>query len=189
MSTIFIIHGSDDGPQEHWFPWLKQELEIAGHKVLAPQFPCENNHVLSAWFDVLVQYEKYINSETIFVGHSRGCAFIWRVLEKLKTPIHGAFFVGGFSQYLWYPKKNNKPDTFYETKFHWEKIRSMVRHVKVYQSTNDEYIPMAIGKEIANSFGVPITVVQNAGHFCDRHGYITFPLLLEDIKKIIKLKK
>lgn len=185
MSTFFIIHGSGDNANCHWYPWLKSQLESLGHTVIAPSFPCEDEHVLSQWFDALAPYMHLIDSTTIFIGHSRGCAFIWRLLERLEKPIHAAFFVGGFSQYLWYPKPSGKLDSFYETPFDWEKIKSMVRHIKVYQSTNDEYVPMEIGQEIAHSLGVQLTVVKNAGHFCDRHGYKEFPQLLDDVEAII----
>ncbi len=186
MSTIFIIHGSEDDATCHWFPWLKTELESLGHTVIAPSFPCEDEHVLSRWFDTLHPYMNLIDESTIFIGHSRGCAFIWRILEKLNKPTHAAFFVGGFSRYLWYPKPSGKLDSFYETPFDWKKIKSMVKYVKVYQSTNDHYVPMEMGQEVAVALGVHMTVVENAGHFSERTGFVKFPQLLEDVKKIIK---
>mgnify|MGYP001583048811 CR=1 FL=1 len=186
MSTIFIIHGSEDDATCHWYPWLKSELELLGHTVIAPSFPCEDEYVLSRWFDTLAPYMKYIDESAIFIGHSRGCAFVWRVLEKIEKPIFAAFFVAGFTRYLWYPKPSGKLDSFYETPFDWEKIRSIVKHIKTYQSTNDHYVPMEMGQEVADALGVNMTIVENVGHFSKRTGFMKFPLLLEDVKEVLK---
>ena len=104
MHNIFIIHGSDGHPEENWFPWLKNELENLGHQVFVPALPTENGHLLEKWFEKFDEYKEYLNEETIFFAHSRGCAFVWRLLEKLEQPIFASFLVGGFDEYLWYPK-------------------------------------------------------------------------------------
>lgn len=191
MRTIFIIHGSYGNPQENWFPWLKTELEKLGCRVIVPQFqvpehedPSYGGHKLSLWLETLSQYSRYINDETIFVGHSRGCVFLYRVLEQLQHPVHAVFFVGAWMTYLWYAKGSNKPDSFHETPLDWKKIKAGSRYFEVYQSTNDE-IPVADGQEIAKKLQATLHIIENAGHFnvARDPSYITFPLLLESIKK------
>ena len=61
-----------------------------------PQFPFPPAvpAKISEWFDVLKEYEKHINEDTIIIGHSLGGVFTLRVLEKLEHPIKAAFFVG-----------------------------------------------------------------------------------------------
>lgn len=84
MPTAFIIHGSYGNPKENWFPWLKNELENKGFQVFVPQFPIPKQedqnkawggHNLNAWISTLKKYSKYINENTIFIAHSRGCVF------------------------------------------------------------------------------------------------------------------
>jgi predicted alpha/beta hydrolase family esterase len=131
MRTIFIIHGSYGNPQENWFPWLKENLETLGCRVFVPQFPIPENqdiayggHDLSSWLKVLDEYKQYINEETIFVAHSRGCVFLYRVLEQLRHPVQAVFFVGAWITYRWYPKGWKKLDSFHQTPFDWNKIKA-----------------------------------------------------------------
>jgi len=60
MSTVFIIHGSGDGSQEHWFPWMKKELEKLGHTVIAPQFPCKDVKSILSESLYLIESETYV---------------------------------------------------------------------------------------------------------------------------------
>ena len=77
MSNIFIFHGTEGYPEENWFPWLKEKLEATGHKVFVPQFPSPPivPAKISEWFDVLKDYEQYINEGAILIGHSLGGVF------------------------------------------------------------------------------------------------------------------
>lgn len=96
MKNIFIIHGTEGHPKENWFPWLKQELEEKGYNVLVPQFPSPPivPAKIAEWFDVLKDYEQYINEDTIIIGHSLGGIFTLRMLEKLDHTVKAAIFVG-----------------------------------------------------------------------------------------------
>lgn len=70
MKNAFIFHGTEGYPEENWFPWLKQELEKIGYKVYVPHFPSPPiiPAKIAEWFDVLKNYEKYINEDTILIG-------------------------------------------------------------------------------------------------------------------------
>ncbi len=68
MQNVFIFHGTEGYPEENWFPWLKEKLEAKGCKVFVPQFPSPIGEpaAVTAWFDVLKDYEQYINEGTIY---------------------------------------------------------------------------------------------------------------------------
>lgn len=193
MSNVFIIHGSYGNPQENWFPWLKKELEKVGQKVFVPQFPIpESNkknpawggHNLKKWIETLEHYNKYIDKNTIFVAHSRGCLFTYHFLSSLPVPIRATFLVAPWINYRWYPEGWTEIDSFHKEPFNWEKIRKGSKYFEVYQSTNDD-TPVLEGQEIADKLKAKIVIVKNAGHFNTKAGYTTFPLLLENIKRII----
>ena len=76
-NNVFIFHGTEGYPEENWFPWLRENLEAKGCKGIIPQFPTPPivPAKISGWFDVLKEYEKDINEDTIFVGHSLGGSF------------------------------------------------------------------------------------------------------------------
>lgn len=191
MSNIFIIHGSYGYPGENWFPWLKTKLEELGHRVFVPKFqvpkgedPKYGGHNLSKWFATMNEYKQYINENTTLIGHSRGCIFIFRLLEQLQTPVKAVFLVGPWISRWSKPTGWKNVDSFHETPFQWQQIRKNSNYFEIYQSTNDE-IPVTEGTEVARSLGGTLQLVKNAGHFNIARDpkYKTFELLLENIKK------
>ena len=191
MRNIFIIHGSNGSPQENWFPWLKKELEKLGHRVFAPQFPVPKvptpgGHKLSEWIKTLDGYKPYINGDTIFVAHSRGCVFTYHYLAKIKSSISATFLIASWINYIWYPNYK-KIDSFHEVPFNWEKTRQGSRYFEVYQSTNDE-IPVSEGKQITKNLNAKLIVIKNSGHFntYTYKKFVKFPLLLKSVKDFIK---
>lgn len=196
MRNIFIIHGSYGSPQENWFPWLKKELSKLGHRVLVPQFPVPpidkqdssyGGHKLSEWIETLNDYKKYIDGDTIFIAHSRGCVFTYQYLAKINPSISATFLIAPWINFLWYPKNNKKIDSFHKIPFDWKQIKKGSRYFEIYQSTNDD-TPVSEGKEIAKNLNAKLVIVKNAGHFnvgTDKK-FVKFPLLLKSVENLIK---
>ena len=196
MGNIFIIHGSYSSPQENWFPWLKKELSKLSHKVLVPQFPVPpankqnssySGHKLSEWIKTLDDYNKYIDNDTIFIAHSRGCVFTYHYLAKIKSPISATFLIAPWINFIWYPKNNKKIDSFHKVPFDWKKIKKGSRYFEVYQSTNDD-TPVTEGKKIAKYLNAKLIICKNAGHFNVAYDkkYAKFPLLLKNVQGFIE---
>ena len=179
--SVFIIHGIYGSPEENWFPWLKDRLESLGCKVFVPEFPNPASPRLNEWLDFFDKYKKYLNEDSIVVGHSLGVAFLLRILEKY--PVRVAFFVASVT-----PRLENKfswqMKTFVEKEPDWDKIKSNCRNFFVYGSDNDPYIPLPKSEELAKNLDSELIIIKNAGHFNEKSGYKTFELLLEDIKNI-----
>jgi len=196
MRNIFIIHGSYGSPQENWFPWLKKELSKLGHRVFVPQFPVPpadkqdssyGGHKLSEWIETLNDYKKYIDSETIFIAHSRGCVFTYQYLAKINPSISATFLIAPWINFLWYPKNNKKIDSFHKIPFDWKQIKKGSRYFEIYQSTNDD-TPVSEGKEIAKKLEAKLVIVKNAGHFnfSSDKKFKEFPTLLKSVVDFIK---
>lgn len=183
--NIFIFHGTTGNPEENWFPWLKRKLEEKNNKVFIPQFPTPKGESLKAWLKILDKYKKYINKDTIIVGHSKGGLFLLRLLERLNKPIYASFLISaaiGIKPYVFY-ELNYKFAKGYD--FDWDTIKSNSQHFTVYHSDNDPYTCLENGKEIAKNLGVKLTLIPNAGHFNTKSGFLKFKRLLLDIEKII----
>ncbi|MFA5126950.1 MAG: alpha/beta fold hydrolase [Patescibacteria group bacterium] len=186
MKNTFIIHGTEGYPEENWFPWLKQELEKLDYTVFVPQFPSPPvvPAKINEWFDVLKNYEQYINEETIIIGHSLGGIFTLRILEKLEKPIKTAVFVGtpiGVKPILNY----DRDSSFSGFSFDWESIVNKAHNFLVLQSDNDPYVSLGNGEELAKNLNVELSFVPNAGHFNKKAGYTKFEELLEKLKPIL----
>lgn len=180
--NVFIIHGTFGDPEENWFPWLKSKLEEEGHRVFVPEFPTPENQSLENWLEVFEEYEKYLNEDSIVIGHSLGPAFLLNVLEELDHPIKAAFFVSPCVNLLGDPKFDRLNRTFVEKDFNWKKIRNNCKKFFLFHSDNDPYVPLKQTKELNKRLNGELTVVEGAGHFNKDAGYTEFDLLLRKIK-------
>jgi predicted alpha/beta hydrolase family esterase len=185
-SNVFIIHGTEGYPEENWFPWLKGKLEEKGHKVFVPQFPTPPvvPAKISEWFEVLKNYEQYINEDTIFIGHSLGGVFTLRILEKLNHPVKASILTGtpiGVRPILNY----DRDSSFSGFDFDWQKINNNCKNFVVFHSDNDPYVSLGNGEELEKHLGVELTFIPNAGHFNAKAGYLKFEALLEKLEPLL----
>ncbi len=182
----FIIHRSYGNPEENWFPWLKNELEKQGNIVFVPEFPTPENQSLENWMKVFDKYKENIDTETIFVGHSLGPAFILSILEKLDKKVRACFFVSGFLSKLGDLNFDNINKTFVQREFNWKKIKENCDKFYVIHSDNDPYVPLKEAENLADKLGTKVIIIKGAGHFNETAGYKKFDFLLEMIGKEIK---
>ncbi|MFA5925952.1 MAG: alpha/beta hydrolase [Parcubacteria group bacterium] len=183
MPNIFLIHGAYGDPEENWFPWIKSELEKRGLGVYVPKFPTPENQTLENWLAVFESCEKYVNKDSIFIGHSLGLAFILNLLEKSDRLIKAAFLVAGFVGYLGNPKFDEINKTFVDKKFDWEKIKKNCQKFYIFYSDNDPYVPAEKSREAVRRLEAESIFVKGAGHFNKDCGYDKFELLLDVLKK------
>lgn len=186
MVNIFIFHGTEGHPEENWIPWIKKELEKLNCNVITPQFPTPPivPAKISEWFEVLNQHKDSLNENTILVGHSLGGVFTLRILEKLTSPVKAVFLTGtpiGIKPILNY----ERDEKFSGFNFDWQNIKNKSKHFDIFHSDNDPYVSTLNGEYLAKNLEIKLTLVPNAGHFTHKTGYLTFPILLEKIKKIL----
>jgi len=186
-NNVFIIHGAYGYPGENWFPWLKSGLEKLGCQVFVPKFPTPEGQSLENWLKVFDDYRRYLDKDTIVVGHSLGPAFLLNVIEKLDTPIRAAFFVAGFVGLLGNSVFDEINKSFVDRAFDWKKIKQNCQKFYIFHSDNDPYVPLGKAEELARNLGTEVILVKNAGHFNEKAGYIKFDLLLEKIKSELKI--
>lgn len=182
MTNIIIIHGTGGNPSRNWFPWLKSELEKLDCRVFVPKFPTPENQSLENWLKVFKEYERYLNANSIVVGHSLGPAFLLSILEKLKRPIKVAFFVAGFTGLLNNTDFDELNKTFVTKSFDWARIKNNCKRFYVINSDNDPYVPLEKGKSFAENLGTELIVLKNAGHINEEAGFTRLGFLLDKIK-------
>lgn len=178
MANAILIHGLKGNPDNHWFPWIKKELEKRGYTVYAPSLP-NKNPSLEEWEEAFNEYRKYLDADSIIIGHSLGAPFALKILEKKVRPIRATFLVAGFIS-----EHNNNYDeklkTFVE-EFDFETIKKKSKEFFLYASDNDEAVPLDKTKELADNLGEDITIIEGAGHFTSEDSFEEFEDLLVDI--------
>src|SRR3989338_2766183 len=163
--NALMIHGAYGNSKENWFPWLKAELENRNFKVYVPDFPTPENQNLENWFKVYNVYERYLDEDSIIIGHSIGVAFILNILERLNKPIKAVFLVAGFMELLDNPDFDEINRTFVENKFDWSRIKENCKNFFVYNSDDDPYVPLKRGRKLAEKLETKLIVVNGAKHF------------------------
>lgn len=205
--TFVFIHGSFGSPNDAWFPWLKRELEVSGHEVIAVQFPVdswedvvqkdpaqfESVQSLSSWmhtFDLILPKFKKQNDMCI-VGHSMGTLFTLHIVTRYALTIQRVFFVAPFL----YPAteeelkdksvalihKANK--TFYKTDFDFDFLRKHIIQSTVFMSDNDPYIQEWEAIEFAEKTNSEVVKLHGLGHMGIESYMTKFPELLEKIRQ------
>ncbi len=180
MKNAIILHAMEDTPENHWYPWLKQELEKKGYEVWVPQLPDTNNPQLSKWVPYIMEEGKF-NEETVIIGHSAGGACVLAVLEELNTKIAQAIVISGFS---FYPGGDGIVKPLYD----WEKIQKNVGEFMIITSDNDPYghdeVRGRVMLEMLAMDGSVQILVKGQRHFSitDDPKYKKFPLLLRLVK-------
>lgn len=180
MKNFFIIHGSDGHSNENWFPWMKEKLEQAGYECITPDFPCENGHQLTKWYEVIGKYKDRITPETVFIAHSRGVSFVLNLLTDFEYEVDSLYMIGGFIENLWH-KPNTPQTSFFSKPFNFEKVKNQCKRFVNYQSDNDPYIPVEHGLKVSKSLNAEYKLIKGAGHFNTPAGYTQFPELLEEV--------
>ena len=176
MKRVFLIHGLDGKPNNHWFPWLSWELRANGFGVNAPQMPHADFPKVEEWLSFLKDYVGNPDKDTYFVWHSLGCITVARYLETLspKAKVGGCVFVAGFSGRLEIPEIRE----FYALPFDAEKAKAHCDKFVMIFSDNDSYVPMENSLEFAKQLGAKTILERGNGHFTARNQVTALPSAL-----------
>ncbi|MSU55147.1 MAG: serine hydrolase family protein [Candidatus Taylorbacteria bacterium] len=170
---VFLIHGWEGKPDNHWFPWLSWELKARGFEVHSLTMPHADNPKVSEWLAEMKSVIGRPNKDTFFVGHSLGCIAIVRYIAQLpKTArVGGCVFVAGFSSDL----NIQEISEFTSLPLDIEKTKKhCVRLVNIF-SDNDEYVSMAKSLEFQKTLGAKGVLERGRGHFTKREGVDALP--------------
>ncbi len=183
IKRVYIIHGWEGSPERDWMPWLKNELENRGFKVIVPKLPDSKHPKMDKWLGCL-KNTIIPDKECYLVGHSLGCMTILRYLESLKEgqKIKGAVLVAGFASDLGY----DEIKSFFRKPIEWKKIKSHCKNFIAIHSDDDPYVSMHYGDIFKEKLNATVTVQHSLKHFAGDHGVTELPVVLESILKMSK---
>ena len=188
MKRIFLIHGWDGSPDNHWFPWLTKELEARGFAVVAPQLPDSLTPKIEAWVPVLADLVSKTDQDTFFIGHSMGCQTILRFLQTLPPEqiAGGVVLVAGFTGKLTGLTEEEKlvARPWEETPIDLDKVKDRAKHFAAVLSDNDPWVPLESNRNVfAGKLGAEVIVEHAKGHFETGSGVTELPVILDLLKK------
>lgn len=158
--SALILHAWYSKPENHWYPWLKKELETKGYSVFLSELPTMNTDLpdLQKQLD-FIQNEVKIDENTVIFGHSLGCLLGMRIAEKQK--FQSLFLVAGWD----FDELTPEHKLFWQTKIDHEKIKKNVSNIYCFSSDNDPYITAFTAEEMSKRLGGTFILKKGAGHF------------------------
>lgn len=180
---LFVIHGYDANPQNHWFPWLKNKMEKKEYEVNVLEMPTPSEPQLNEWIAKINKAVNKIDENTYFVAHSLGTITLLQYLSKYKDlpKFKGFILVSGFDEVI--------PDfkfleQFTKEKVDYDKIKSKAKNIFVVASENDTIVPINFSKKVSEKLESEMYTFKSSGHFLDRDGVLEIPLIEELLKKM-----
>lgn len=181
MKTAFIIHGTGGSPEGNWFQSVGKILQDHGYTVIIPRFPTPQGQSLESWTEKFQEYKKYINTQTIFIAHSSGPAFVLSILENIETSVQACYFASGFLWLIDNPDFDTLNQTITHREFDWEKTRKNCPYFYMCHGSNDPYVPLESAQKMSEKLGIEIDIIPNGWHLNQESGYKSFEHLLEKI--------
>lgn len=185
MKNAVILHGTDATPQDHWFNWLKQELEARNYRVWLPQLPDADRPNMQKYTQFLKGNDFKFNEETILIGHSSGAVAILGLLQSLPvgSKIKAAFFVGAFENDLGW---NGLKELFIRP-LDFKNIKQKADKFIFIHSDNDPYCPLEQAQHLSEKLGGELFIQKGQGHFNTDSNpkFSKFPYLIQLINEKI----
>ncbi|TSC85902.1 MAG: leucyl-tRNA synthetase [Parcubacteria group bacterium Gr01-1014_8] len=147
-SRYLILHGREGKPTSVFIPWLKEELEKAGHEVEVPQLPNTNEPNAYEQAEYILK-NCTVDEKTVVIGHSIGGVTALRLLEKgakvrrvilVATPYSGRFLDG---------KKRPSVTDSVKKGFDFETIRNNTKSIIVMPDVKDDRVPFSDAESYA----------------------------------------
>jgi len=161
---------------------MKEQLEKQWYKVIVPQLPTPHGQSLESWTDAFGPYIKDIDTETLFIAHSAGPAFVLSVLENIETSVKACFFASGFLELIQLPEFDLLNETITSRQFDWKTIHKNCPYFYMCHGEDDPYVPYHNVEILAENLWVEVDIIEWWGHLNDENGYNEFPYLLEQIQ-------
>ena len=182
---IFIIHGYQSSPEQHWFPWLAKKIEQMGSQFEIVHLQGSDQPDFATWRQNLEAQVHPLNEQTIIVAHSLGCI---SVLDYLSEALNGRlikaiFMVAGFNEKLTALPELNQ--FVQQAKLNDALLRFRIQQRYSLFSCNDPFVPAPLSIRFGQLLNAQMIEVKKAGHFMQSDGLSEFPQLWEKLEKLL----
>lgn len=180
MPTAYLIHGTSSRDDD-WFPWLEEaaQPEIDVERIFLPD---PYQPVQADWNEAVDDQIPAEDGVTL-IAHSLGCVTALRFIERHRIAHANLILVGAFDQPL--PAYPDLAE-FMKPAPRYDKITPKVDQAVVITAVDDPIAPFDDAVKVANSLDGDIIARSRGGHFLASDGFTKFPLVLEELQKIMQ---
>ncbi len=178
--NIVLVHGWMSTPDQHWFPWLRRELEGRGYNVITPRMPNPVKPNKKLWVEKLKSVLADLDpQQTMLIGHSLGTPTILYCLQDHAGPqFLKVVLVSGFARKI---PLLDKVTEGYDMKLDPVRIRPKAESWTCIHAPNDPIVPFGEGKRLAKRLRANLVVEKKRGHLTQYYGVVKLPSALKSI--------
>lgn len=141
-----IVPGNGEGcAGSNFYPWLASELRSRGHTVSLSEMP-EANAAPSGLWQRFILEESGADAASVLIGHSSGACAVLRLAEK--GCFHGVVAVSMTDNDL--GDAGERASGWYDAPWKWGTMRGHVKHLVVFASDDDPFIPIATQRRVGD---------------------------------------
>lgn len=171
MKNYFVIHALGNTADDYWYRFIEKVVKEKGFDCYVPTLPPLEKMSYNSWAKAFDKYKKYINEESVFIGHSTGSIFSVKYLMKNNLKIQKFIGVVSFNEC-----NTNSPHPDWEEinkTFFVDDLSSFKNFAKeriCFYSPTDVYDFTLLDK-FATEIDAQKEIIQDAGHFTAVTGY------------------
>ncbi|APR06729.1 putative hydrolase YdeN [Lentilactobacillus parabuchneri] len=182
-SHIYMFHGYTSNGNDHWFPWLEQNIESNHHIPFKKlNFPDSDHPDVDAWNQCCDQNIKAEDGITL-VGHSLGCIQVLHYLEQHDIKNVNVLLISGFDEPIW---TLPELDSFTAHPVDYTSILPKVRQVTVISAIDDDSVPYPYTLTLARHLHAKFILMPSGHHFTDTGKDKVLPIALTELENLIK---
>ena len=176
-----LLHGYKNTSKEIFFPWLKNELETAGHEVICLDLPNSDKPDVAEQVEFVLKNTS-LDGDTVLLGHSLGGVVAMKLAERMKGKLAKLVLVDSFIR----PDFNfdYKDDAIITSKgwdFDFEMIKSSAEEIILITSKSYPIIKEEQVKEMWNKLEAKLILGEPEDwHFCGPQEPVILKNILPD---------
>lgn len=169
MKRALILHGMEGHGHAHWFPWLKQELEVRGFEVWVPDLPAAETPHATRWTHFLLDRRDWSFNDCLVIGHSAGAVEILQLAQALPEgqKLAAAVLCSAFTQAL--PKTNSGEfgvlRHMFEPQLDFAVIKAHCAQFTFVHAKDDPWCPWQQAETLANQTAGELVLLPTGRHF------------------------
>ncbi|EHO49548.1 RBBP9/YdeN family alpha/beta hydrolase [Lentilactobacillus kisonensis] len=180
--TVYMFHGFTSFADDHWFPWLEDQVE---HQLKIPfkklNFPDSYHPDVASWDRYCDQTIQAADNITL-VGHSLGCIQVLHYLQAHAIKNINVLLVSGFDEPVWtIPELNS----FTKHPVDYSEILPKIRRATVISAINDPSVPYSYTLTMARRLHAKFVLMPTGHHFTDMGDDKELPIAFTELKTLL----